>query len=89
MNPTALVYLQDCSAAQRLAVAWPLVPAAKRGDPATWAELAGLTVHDAERFGRVLLAHGICLPDGTVARDAENFIAATVSAAIPRKRNTA
>jgi hypothetical protein len=86
MKPAALIYLQDSQPAQRLAVAWPLVPAGQREDPAAWARLAGLTIADAERYGSVLLAHGICLPDGTLDHDAENFIAAIVAASIPRKR---
>jgi len=91
MKPTALVYLRDNEAAQRLVVAWPLVPAEQRASATqaglvAWSNLSDVPLETARRLALVLLAHGIVLEDGTVARDAENFIAAQVAASMPRRK---
>ena len=90
MKPAALVYLRDNVAAQRLAVAWPLVPDRTRPEKAlvrAWAELADVPPHLAEALAPVLRSHGICRDDGTIDPLAEQYIGAQVQATIrgPRR----
>jgi hypothetical protein len=95
MNPEALVFLCDDLAAQKLAVAWPLVPRSylKRRDGtigaatiARWADLSGVNENVTRRIGAVLRAHGICRDDGTTEKLALDFISSQAMAAIPRAR---
>lgn len=93
MKPTALVYLRDDPAAQRMVVAWPLVPIAHGPRDtakglAAWAAAANVSLHIVGRLSIVLRLHEIVLPDGTVAPDATNYIAALVSTSIPRRKTT-
>lgn len=90
MKPAALVYLRDNVAAQRLAVAWPLVPDRTRGEKAVlrdWARVADVPPHQTEALAPVLRSHGICRDDGTIDPLAEQYIGARVQATIrgPRR----
>ena len=85
MKPAALVYLRDNVAAQRLAVAWPLVPNRARGEKALvreWARLADVPPHQAEALAAVLRAHGICRDDGTVDPLAEQYVSNQVASSL-------
>ena len=90
MKPAALVYLRDNVAAQRLAVAWPLVPERARAEKAVvrdWARIADVPPHQAESLAPVLRSHGICRDDGTIDPLAEQYIGAQVQSTIrgPRR----
>ena len=90
MKPAALVYLRDNVVAQRLAVAWPLVPDRTRGAKAVlrdWARIADVPPHMAEALAPVLRSHGICRDDGTLEPLAEQYIGAQVQSTIrgPRR----
>jgi hypothetical protein len=87
------VYLRDNPAAQRMAMAWPLVPdhtATGKRLARMWAELADVPPHRAGPLARVLRAHGICRDDGTTERAAIEFIASQVRSTIrlPRAPRT-
>lgn len=89
MKPAALVYLRDNVAAQRLAVAWPLVEGRTRTEKIVlreWARVADVPPHQAEALAAVLRAHGICRDDGTVDPLAEQYIGAQVQATIRTAR---
>ena len=87
MRPTALIFLRDNPAAQRMAVAWPAAfPGDVEGRLARWAAAADVHPALAEKLAHVLAIHGIVRPDGTVEPDAENYVAAVVSASIPRRK---
>ncbi len=90
MKPAALVYLRDNVAAQRLAVAWPLVEDRARAEKSVlrdWARLADVPLHQAEALAPVLRSHGICRDDGSLDPLAEQYIGAQVQATIrgPRR----
>ena len=77
MKAAALVYLRDKVAAQRLAVAWPLVPDRTRGEKAVlrdWARVADVPQHQAEALSPVLRSHGICRDDGWVPLEKRELI---------------
>ena len=89
MKPAALVYLRDNVAAQRLAVAWPLVPDRSRSEKLVvrdWARLADVPPHQAEAIAPVLRSHGICRDDGTLVPLAEQYLGAQVQATIRTAR---
>ncbi len=88
MKAAALVYLRDNAAAQRLVVAWPLVSgrdAEESQVAAEWASLADVPRHRVPGIAKVLRAHGICLPDGTVDPLAEKFVENQVARALGKK----
>ncbi len=90
MKPAALVYLRDNVAAQRLAVAWPLVEDRGRSEKLVvrdWARIADVPPHQAEALAPVLRSHGICRDDGTIDPLAEQYIGAQVQSTIrgPRR----
>jgi hypothetical protein len=68
VNLASLALLLDDNAL-RMAAAWPGV--ADRND---WADIAGVSAHVAERTGRSLLATGICLPGGGLAKEAQEYL---------------
>lgn len=87
------VYLRDNPAAQRMAMAWPLVSDHKATGKrlvSMWAELADVPPQRAAPLARVLRAHGICRDDGTTERAAIEFIASQVRSTIrlPRAPRT-
>lgn len=85
MKPSALVFLRDDLAAQRMVVAWPLVTRrdAAEGDLLDeWAALAGVPRHVAPKVARVLRAHELVRDDGTIDTLAEQFIASQATSAI-------
>ena len=89
MKPAALVYLRDNVAAQRLAVAWPLVTDRGRSEKLVlrdWARVADVPPHQAEALAPVLRSHGICRDDGTLDPLAEQFVAAQVQSSIRGSR---
>ena len=89
MKPAALVFLRDNVAAQRLAVAWPLIPDRTRGEKALvreWARLADVPPHQAEALAPVLRGHAICLDDGTLDKLAEQYIQSQVQSTIRGSR---
>ena len=89
MKPAALVYLRDNVAAQRLAVAWPLIPDRSRSEKLIlrdWARIADVQPHLAESLAPVLRSHGICRDDGTIDPLAEQYIGAQVQATIRSPR---
>jgi len=93
VKPAALVYLRDNVAAQRLAIAWPLVTDRARTENVVvreWARIADVPPHVAEGLAAVLRAHGICRDDGTIDPLAEQYIGAQVQSTIrvPRAQGT-
>jgi hypothetical protein len=83
------VYLRDNPAAQRMAMAWPLVPdhtATGKRLVRMWAELADVPPSRAVALARVLRAHGICKDDGTTEKAAIEFIASQVRSTIKLPR---
>jgi len=89
VKPAALVYLRDNVAAQRLAVAWPLVTDRTRAEKTVvrdWARIADVPPHVAEGLAAVLRAHGICRDDGTIDPLAEQYVGAQVQATIRTPR---
>jgi len=89
VKPAALVYLRDNVAAQRLAVAWPLVEGRTRAEKIVlreWARIADVPPHVAESLAAVLRAHGICRDDGTIDPLAEQYIGTQVQATIRTSR---
>ena len=72
MSPAALVFLAGDGAAQRLAVAWPLI--ARTPDMpeyalvSAWSKASGVSAEKTRRLGPVLRLHGICLDCGTTTR---------------------
>lgn len=89
MKPAGLVFLRGNDAAQRLAIAWPLVENRAVAEPdlvREWARLADVPPHVAERLAIVLWRHEICRADGTVDPLAEAFVASLVQKTLPRTR---
>lgn len=89
MHPSALIYLQGDSQAQKLAVAWPRAFEGGGTEDdvfARWAAASGLALPLVRRVGPVLRAHGICRDDGTTDSLAEQYIAAQVQASIRRPK---
>jgi len=81
VNPAALVYLRGNPAAQRMAVAWPLLEDHARTGKSLirdWARLADVPPHQAEALAAVLRAHAICHDDGTLDKLAEQYVQSQV-----------
>lgn len=88
VDPTRLVLLDGDRIAQRLAAAWPSVDNSDKLEGAelwaAWARVAGVNYVHVERLGPALLAAGIVTPGGTVAAEAQGFLAAVVERALER-----
>lgn len=85
MEPEALVLIERDGEAQKLVVAWPKVDLGKRKPTevladedeklhSQWSRVSGVPLDVVRRLYTMLLTNGICVPDGTVAPLAVQFI---------------
>lgn len=88
MKTTSLILLVDCPPAQRMAAAWPILPShpsrPSRAFFTRWAQISRVRAGNPQDIGEALIAHGICLPDGTLDPNAERFLRAEIARHLPK-----